>query len=333
MLEALGLTEHEELAYQRLVTLTAESAVNLAAALAIEPRVAVTALAGLEEKGLVARSVADPECFTAAPPTVALGALVAERQESLRRAQLQLATLAESYRSGAAERTFIDVMEVVRGRQAVAQRFLQLQRGARAEVLAFVKSSVAVVSPEDNEDDDRALQRGVRYRLVIEAGSFERPGYFDVVRATADAGGDCRVRESVPLRLLVVDREIALLPLLGDRDDHGSGALLVHPSGLLDALLALFELTWAGSTPFLPATGEEAAGRAAEPAQRALDEVDRHMLSLLLHGLTDQAIGGQLGMSQRTVQRRVRQLMERAEVSSRFQLGHAVARRQWLDLP
>ena len=54
------------------------------------------------------------------------------------------------------------------------------------------------------------------------------------------------------------------------------------------------------------------------------------MLALLLHGLTDQAIGGQLGMSQRTVQRRVRQLMERAGASSRFQLGHAVAHRQWL---
>jgi DNA-binding NarL/FixJ family response regulator len=35
-------------------------------------------------------------------------------------------------------------------------------------------------------------------------------------------------------------------------------------------------------------------------------------------------------MSQRTVQRRVHQLMERAGVTSRFQLGHAAAGRHWL---
>ena len=163
--------------------------------------------------------------------------MLTERQEALRRAEVQLTALAETYRTGADERALVDVIEVVHGPQAVAQRFLQLQRGARTEALAFVKASVAVVSPEENVDEDRALERGVTYRLVIEAGAFDRAGYFDEVRQLVEAGGACRVRESVPIRLLVVDRELALLPLAGT-DDRGSGALLVHPSGLLDALVA-----------------------------------------------------------------------------------------------
>jgi DNA-binding NarL/FixJ family response regulator len=54
------------------------------------------------------------------------------------------------------------------------------------------------------------------------------------------------------------------------------------------------------------------------------------MLNMLLAGLTDQAIGGQLAMSLRTVQRRVHQLMNRAGVATRFQLGHEAALRGWL---
>jgi len=327
VLEALGLGEDEERAYQRLVAGTSESAEDLAAALGLEAHAGATVLSDLEAKGLVARSVADPDRFAASPPAVALGAILAERQEALRRAEIQLTALAETYRTGADERALVDVIEVVHGPQAVAQRFLQLQRGARSEVLAFVKASVAVVSPEENVDEDRALERGVTYRLVIEARAFDRAGYFDEVRQLVDAGGACRIRDSVPIRLLVVDRELALLPLAGT-DDRGSGALLVHPSGLLDALVALFELAWDGGQVFTP-TGDS-TGDWSDLDDSPLDEVDRQLLTLLFHGLTDQAIGGQLGMSQRTVQRRVRQLMERAGVSSRFQLGHAAAGRQWI---
>ena len=53
------------------------------------------------------------------------------------------------------------------------------------------------------------------------------------------------------------------------------------------------------------------------------------MLTLLLSGLTDQAIAGQLGMSLRTLHRRIRQLMGKADVDSRVQLGWVAASRQW----
>ena len=74
MLEALGLSEDEERAYQRLVAGTSESAEDLATALGLEPRAGATVLSDLEAKGLVARSVADPDRFAASPPAVALDA-------------------------------------------------------------------------------------------------------------------------------------------------------------------------------------------------------------------------------------------------------------------
>ena len=325
MLDVLGMDELEERAYRRLVTLPSESADELARGLGTELGAAAEALSALEAKGLVARSVAETDHYVASPPAVALGSLIVQRQEDLRQAQLELSALAETYRGGAAERTLTDVIDVVRGPQAVAQRFAQLQRGARREVLALVKSSVALVTAEENVDEEVALGRGVTYKVVLERAAFEKPGFFDLVTESVHAGEQVRVRESVPLRLVVADRQLALLPLFPTGDDLGGGALLVHPSGLLDALLALYDLVWDQANPILPT-----ADGAAEAAPDSIDEVDRRVLALLLHGLTDQAIGGQLGMSLRTVQRRVHQLMERAGVATRFQLGHAAAGRGWV---
>ncbi|MFC8682630.1 hypothetical protein ACFT30_14020 [Microbacterium ureisolvens] len=60
------------------------------------------------------------------------------------------------------------------------------------------------------------------------------------------------------------------------------------------------------------------------------EEVDRDLLRLLLLGVTDAAAGAQLGISLRTVQRRVAELMETAGVTTRMQLGAEAVRRSWV---
>jgi DNA-binding NarL/FixJ family response regulator len=118
---------------------------------------------------------------------------------------------------------------------------------------------------------------------------------------------------------------VAVVPVLPAESTEPS-ALLVYPSGLLDALVALFETMWATATPLLAADRgdvREGAGDAPSPA-------DLHLLSLLLAGLTDQAIAAQLGLSMRTVQRRVHGLIELAGVRTRLQLIWRAAHRDWI---
>ena len=327
MFEVLGLDAIEESTYRRLVGLPSESVEQLAAAMKADAPVVRAALETLEEKGLVARSTATPGHFVASPPDLALGSLILERQDGIRRAQVELGRLTASYRGSMVDRTDTQVIDVVRGPQAVAQRFAQLQRGARREVVALVRSSVAVVSAEENFDEELALSRGVAYRTVLEREAFEKPGFLDRVVESIRAGESVRVTEDVPLRLIVADRQLALLPLSPRSADSGGGALLVHPSGLLDALLTLFEMVWVSSFEVIPTD----AG-ITELAGEQIDEVDARILTLLMAGLTDQAIGGQLGLSLRTIQRRVSSLMERARVVTRFQLGHEAAQRGWVGV-
>lgn len=328
MLDVLGLDATEEGAYRRLVTLPSASAEDLAEVMTSSVSALATALSALESKGLVARSTGQPGHFVASPPSLALGSLIVQREEEIRRAQLELGRLTEQYRGSVADRTGADVVDVVRGPQAVADRFAQMQRGASSEVVALVKTSVAVVTAEENTaSEDVAVARGVAYRVVLERSAFERPGFMDRVVESIEAGETVRVTDSLPLRLVIADRSLALLPLAPTASNSGGGALLVHESGLLDALLHLFDLVWASSNEVVPSS----SGVSFLDADR-IEDVDARILVLLLAGLTDQAIGGQLGMSLRTVQRRVSGLMDRARVVTRFQLGHEACRRGWVGV-
>ncbi len=326
MLSVLGLDEAEERAYRRLIQVPSGSADDLVALLGCGPAQAEAVLTALETKGLVARSTGKADRFVASPPQVALGALVVERQEDLRRAQHELGALAEAYRGTALDRTVSDVVDVVLGSQAVAQRFAQLQRSARHEILLLAKSEYVVVQPEDNDDETLAVARGVTYKVALERANLDREGFFPEVTDSIRNGVEVRVAHSIPVRLLIADGELALVPLpsAGDRNP-GGGALLIHPSGLLDALKAVFALVWE-SASVLVVSGDSLDQVGGD----RLQAIDAQVLSLLLAGLTDQAIGGQLGLSLRTVQRRVRLLMDRAQVDTRLQLGYQARRRGWL---
>jgi sugar-specific transcriptional regulator TrmB/DNA-binding CsgD family transcriptional regulator len=328
MLDVLGLDATEAAAYRRLIEIPSGTADDLSDHLALEGDEAMRVLAGLESKGLVARSPGGQgRRFVASPPGIALGALLVERQEELRLAQLELGALSERYRGTAKDRAVIDVVDVVQGPQAVAQRFGQLQRSAEREIQMLVKAVFVAVTPEENADEEMAaVRRGVAYRVVVERSHLERPGFFENAVPALEAGVQARVTEQLPLRLLIADRRIGLVPLVSaDGRDEGSGALLIHPSPLLDALQTLFDVTWESARSLVVS-----ADGVGDEAGDALDDVDAQILGLLLAGLTDQSIGNQLGLSLRTVQRRVHQLMERARVATRLQLGHEAGRRGWL---
>lgn len=326
MLDVLGLDDGEETVYRQLVAEPSAGVADLAGPSGLDEFVVTKALESLEDKGLVARASGSADKYVASPPGVALGALLVQRQEDLRRAQVEMAELSGLYRGSVARRDVTDVVDVVHGADAIAQRFAQLSYSARSRIQTLQKVEAAVVSREEGADAERAaIERGVHYDVVLERAFFDVPGTYREVEEALAAGIDLRVVSQVPLRLFIVDRELALIPLMNSKHKAVRDALLVHPSGLLDALLALFDLMWE-SAPRLVAGPEGAAERAADQ----LEALDTKVLSLLLAGLTDASIGAQLGLSLRTVQRRVRQMMDRAQVDTRLQLGYEAGRRGWL---
>ncbi|MGW2045804.1 helix-turn-helix domain-containing protein [Streptomyces sp. NPDC001858] len=323
MLGAIGLAETHESAYRALVSVGAADVPDLARRLTLGEHDTERALRRLERHGLAAQSSGRPGRWVAAPPGVALGALLTQQRHELEKAELAAALLAEEYRAAAAEPSVHDLVEVVTGAAAVAQRFLQIQLGASDEVCALVTGTPVAVSGSENDAEEQAAARGVRYRVVLERAALDQPGGMTELTAALGRDEQVRVVDEVPTKLVVADRSLALVPLTGRSAEPA--ALVVHASGLLELLSGLFESVWRDALPLrLGAAG------VAEQEPDAPDAADLEILSLLLAGMTDASVAKQLDLGLRTVQRRVKRLMELTGVTTRLQLGWHAYERGWV---
>ncbi|MCI3238462.1 MULTISPECIES: helix-turn-helix transcriptional regulator [Streptomyces] len=323
MLGVLGLDETHESAYRALVSVGAADLPDLARRLTLGEPDTERALRRLERHGLAAQSSARPGRWVAAPPGVALGALLTQQRHELEKAELAVALLAEEYRAAAAEPAVHDLVEVVTGAAAVGRRFLQLQLGASEEVCALVTGTPAVVTGPDNDAEEQAAGRGVRYRVVVERSVLDLPDGVTELSAALGRDEQVRVVDTVPTKLVVADRALALVPLTTHTAEPA--ALVVHESGLLELLSGLFESVWRDALPL-----RIGASGVTEQEPDGPDATDLEVLSLLLAGLTDASVAKQLDLGLRTVQRRVKRLMELTGVTTRLQLGWHAYERGWV---
>lgn len=324
MLAAIGLDETQESAYRALVSVGAAAVRDLAHRLALGEPETERALRGLERHGLVAQASGRTGRWVAAPPGVALGALLAKERHELERAELAATLLAEEYRAQAAEPAVHDLVEVVTGAGAVAQRFLQLQLGAADEVCALVTGNPVVVSGMENDAEEQAVGRGVRYRVVVERAVLSLPTGITELSAAIGRDEQVRVVDRVPTKLVIADGSLAMVPLTAKA--AAPAALVVHASGLLESLAGLFEAVWREGLPLR--LGDDGTLREQQPD--GPDRTDLEILSLLLSGLTDASVAKQLDLGLRTVQRRVKRLMELTGVTTRLQLGWHAYERGWV---
>ncbi|BBC31989.1 uncharacterized protein SGFS_032830 [Streptomyces graminofaciens] len=324
MLGAIGLDETHESAYRALVSVGVADVPDLARRLSLGEYDTELALRRLERQGLAAQSSARPGRWVAAPPGVALGALLTQQRHELEKAELAAAILAEEYRTSVAGPAAHDLVEVVIGAAAIAQRFLQLQLGAAEEVRALVAGDpIAVSGTENNHAEEQATGRGVGYRVVVERGVLDEPTAIAELASALGRGEQVRVVDKVPTKLVIADRSLAMVPLSVHTAEPA--ALVVHASGLLELLSDLFETAWRQALPL-----RLGADRVTEDVPDGPDAVDLEILSLLLAGMTDASVAKQLDLGLRTVQRRVRRLMELAGVTTRLQLGWHAYGLNWI---
>lgn len=327
MLEPIGLTGVQESVYDALVRRAEANAGDLAGDAGVSVEAARRALGTLERLGLATRSGDRPVRYQAAPPDTAIETLLREREDGIRAVRQQVHSLMESYRAGTRFTYPNDLIEVIVGRQELAQRWEHMQRSARSQVRGFDAPPYAAPNPhvEGNQVELELLARGVEYRVVYDKEALVQPGWLDDVRAGMRRGEQARISLSVPMKLAIADDRMAIIPLLRSGDDAVTASYLIHPSPLLDALAALFESVWERSVPVRQALRGD-----VETSGETLSHDEAELLTLLAAGLTDAAVGRSMGWSERTVQRHVQRLMARLGVQTRFQVGLEASRRGWI---
>ncbi|MFC1433920.1 helix-turn-helix domain-containing protein [Streptacidiphilus sp. N1-3] len=309
-----GISRIEEAVYVTLCRRGPSTLAELARALEADEATVLQQLTSLDARGLARRPKPrdDSGRWTAVAPDLAVQRILRDREAESRRLHEEITRLLDGYHRsrGQHDPALRDLVEVVTGREAIADLWLSLLDGAAEQVDILDKPPFVQVDNAGPELD--VLARGVPVRSVYERAALLRSDKLEEVRGLITAGEQAGTVADLPFKLALVDRRWALLPLATGAEL--SGALLVRPSPLLDALAQTFEAQWARSIPV--------------PAPDRQPDADRfELLTLLAAGMTDDGIARHLGISARTVQRRVSALMVGLGASNRFQAGVQAARR------
>ncbi|MFF4603968.1 TrmB family transcriptional regulator [Streptomyces sp. NPDC001339] len=204
----------------------------------------------------------------------------------------------------------------------VRNRIDSLAFFARREILsvepytALAAENIAHAHPLDV----RALRRGVRIRNVVRKEALQHPPTLAYLKNLAKQGAEIRVADRCAERILVYDGNIALVP--AGAADSSRGALVVHESGLIATVLALFEKIWNEA--------EILADPDRPPTASAPADSDKRVLELMCRVSKDEVGARSLGVSVRTYRRYIADLLAALGAANRAHAALIARERGWI---
>jgi DNA-binding CsgD family transcriptional regulator len=220
--------------------------------------------------------------------------------------------------------------DVVRGTPVwevvAAELASDLVRHLLATTTDVVRSSVLSLDVGPGLDRDSIIEgqgylRSGRFRqrTLYPMDVMEMPAGRQWVRSWGLVGEVQRLSLAPPSDFAIFDDDAVMA--VATWGDAATDYVLIREPMIVAAFTALFERSFERA---LPVAGEQAEGDAATG--------DLQLLRLLGRGLKDESIARYLGVSLRTVRRRVAHLMDVHAAETRFQLGVAAARADLVTL-
>ncbi|KRE40869.1 helix-turn-helix transcriptional regulator [Knoellia sp. Soil729] len=287
-----------------------------------------SALTGLQERGMV--GAARRDVIEVYPPDQTIPAYAAELERQARSSRSAAEGLAHMYyearsgRGGTRASPDVSLLDTVddiesaffRAAARAESRIVRLcARSPRMDqtTLRHAESIIAARPTTTNADLDRCV--------VFEQSILEVEGAFGALQTMRANGIDVRLTPHLAFSVLAVDRTVAVIDI-SHLEPGGGGSLFVQQRQLASALMDMCLGLAALATP-LPRTPRG-------PSLKRLTDRDGQIIALLAAGASDVTIARQLTVSQRTVERRIRSIMEELGATTRFQAGTAAVQRGFL---
>lgn len=327
MLAALGLDADAEAVYRLMLVHQDWGIAELAADLGRTETEVRAGLDRLAELNLLRRSLQAPGGLRPVSPDLGFQLLLQRQQAELLRQQQQFAEsqaaisrLLDEYselRTG--ERHGV---EYLNGIDQIQARLEELAHRSTSECLSFMPGGAqSAASLEASRPLDADLMgRGVSLLTVYLDSVRNDNATVEYATWMQENGGQVRTAPSLPLRMVLFDREVALLPV--DPENTKKGAVQLTGPGVLTAMVALFHQVWAVAAPIGCAQGRDEAGLTAQ---------ERELIRQLSQGATDEIAAKKLGIGLRTSRRMMSELMARLGARSRFEAGILAERAGWSD--
>ncbi|MGV9690028.1 LuxR family transcriptional regulator [Streptomyces sp. NPDC003444] len=272
----------------------------------------------LVEAGLASVASDDGKVAVPVSPTAGLQVLSRQRAADIAAARVSVTGAFEAFRRERLAPQGDDLVDVVTG-EDIGSRLHQAWASARTQIRQF---DTPPYFPVRNafEDAMETLERGVKQRVVYSRDALGTPGYPETIERFVAAGEKARVLPSLPVKLIIIDDAYAMVSFSIKETTMHDVMVVVQPSGLFTALVALFEQSWELALPFYDQN--------LQP--QGILPIERRLLSLLSAGVPDEVIARGVGISRRTFFRRIEVLMARLGAKTRFQLALQAQHRGWL---
>lgn len=220
-----------------------------------------------------------------------------------------LTTLAQAYRRSPS--TDDGPITTLRGDEI--DSFLEdMVNGAQREMLTAQPQSgrSAAALRRAAGRDIALLERGLQMRTIYQHSARRNRATRQYVGRVSASGAEVRTLDEFFNRLIVVDREVAVIPAGDDLET----ALAIREANLVAYLVDIFERSWERGRPFTNQESTTLSSIARE--QRAMT------IRMLVEGHSDATCAKRLGVSPRTYAGYVADLKEEYDAQTRFQLGY-----------
>jgi hypothetical protein len=318
-LSVLGIDAREERLYRVVLRGSGQEIGELAALARLPVGELREHLTRLQAAGLVELR---GDVVTAHPPQEALARLIGaesrrvqNRRDQLEAARGLLPSLTADHLAASTPTGEQVTLEVLTG-EDIAQVVKHLSVESAGELLWLRPDPWN--TRLDSELDDwviELIRSGRRSRAVYSLQALRLCP--EVLRRRAEAGEHVRVLLDVPTRLAVLGSTAALV---SERFGvHDGRRLLLRQHALVATTALMFESVWDRALP-VPGLEQADAGPSGH----------RQLVEQLASGAKDEQIARALGISVRTVRRRVADLLTELGAESRFSGGVEAARRGWV---
>ncbi|TCC32079.1 helix-turn-helix transcriptional regulator [Kribbella speibonae] len=269
----------------------------------------------------------NPDGEHAVHPRVGLTGLAERRRTELNRALGELReaeasaeVIAEQYNELLTSRSSGDV-EVLKGRANASRRIEELALKAKDTFWGLVPAHFDDSVPKaERSPDFEHLGRGLKMRTVYLQSMTASKQALEYAAMMHKLGGEVRMTPTLPMRLLIFDQEIAVMPM--DPESPTAGAVIHRTPAVVSVALALFDAYWSRATEMFDPDDRD--------DETPLTPHEAEVLRLLAGGAKDEQVARLLGISLRTARRITANLSERLDAASRFELGVAAAKRGWV---
>jgi DNA-binding CsgD family transcriptional regulator len=286
---------------------------------AVEVEEALGELLGLK---LVQPAVGRQGEMTCVPPESAADLLLApyeqqirEQRQALGRVRASLQALVPEYEAGVAHRRRIHAVEVVADLGAVREVIEEAARLCTEQVLTSQPGGGrrAEVLAEAIGRDEDMLHRGVAMRSIYQhTARYDAPTIAYVERV-APLGAQVRTLGDNLMRMIVFDSDLGIMEVPDDR----YSAVVIREPNIVNFMVSAFDRAWITAEPF-------PTSFARREVKLVSEDLRQLIVTLLSEGRDDKSIARRLGMSERTCQRYVRDIMLQLGAKTRFQAGYLI---------